>query len=638
MRSEALAAAIIAAVFVTSLGATHGAPAIERARANDNREPAGVLRDGVLTLRIDARLGDWHPDNDSGPGVAVPAFAEPGRPPQIPGPLIRVPAGTTIALTLRNQLESDTLVVRGLHARPGTDAPVTLLPGESRTVSFPLDAPGTYYYWGTTTGRAFDFRIGHDGQLSGAIVVDEPGAPPPRDRVMVIGMWADTVGRAQTRRTRVLAVINGRSWPGTERLSYAVGDTVQWRVVNASADAHPMHLHGFYFRVDSRGDGMRDTTYRAGAGDRAVTSALVVGAPMRITWIPERPGNWLFHCHLPEHFERRGPLGVDVPAASASVGPDAHAHSANHAEDGMSGLVMGIHVRGTAGAARPSAPTAESARRRVRLLVRRNRGGTDSAPYFGFAIQEGPTEPRPDSGLRLGPPLVLVRDQPVSITVVNRLREPTAVHWHGIELESYYDGVAGFSGDGRRLAPLIAPRDSFEVRFTPPRAGTFIYHTHADETRQQPAGLAGPLIVVEPGTTYDPSTDRTVLFTTPWSLADQARAIMVNGSLTPTPLVLRAGTTYRLRFINMTTRRPAIRVELRRDSTLLAWRRLAKDGADLPSSRQVAGVARHEISIGETFDIELTPDTVGDMRLDMRIGGRTVNGPILGVLPIRVVR
>ena len=79
---------------------------------------------------------------------------------------------------------------------------------------------------------------------------------------------------------------------------------------------------------------------------------------------------------------------------------------------------------------------------------------------------------------------------------MNELAEPTAVHWHGIELESYFDGVAGFSGDAQRISPLIAPRDSFEARFTPPRAGTFIYHTHVDEERQQPAGLAGPIVVL----------------------------------------------------------------------------------------------------------------------------------------------
>ena len=35
--------------------------------------------------------------------------------------------------------------------------------------------------------------------------------------------------------------------------------SVRWRVVNASTDVHPMHLHGFYFRVRRRGDGKTDT-------------------------------------------------------------------------------------------------------------------------------------------------------------------------------------------------------------------------------------------------------------------------------------------------------------------------------------------------------------------------------------------
>ena len=32
---------------------------------------------------------------------------------------------------------------------------------------------------------------------------------------------------------------------------------------------------------------------------------------------------------------------------------------------------------------------------------------------------------------------MLEKDQPVAITVVNRSDEPAAVHWHGIELESF---------------------------------------------------------------------------------------------------------------------------------------------------------------------------------------------------------
>jgi manganese oxidase len=74
--------------------------------------------------------------------------------------------------------------------------------------------------------------------------------------------------------------------------------------------------------------------------------------------------------------------------------------------------------------------------------------------------------------------MVLSRGEPVEITVLSRLSEPTAIHWHGLELDSYYDGVIG-GGTGDQVTPAIAPDGSFVSRFNPNRAGTFIYHTHA---------------------------------------------------------------------------------------------------------------------------------------------------------------
>ena len=271
-------------------------------------------------------------------------------------------------------------------------------------------------------------------------------------------------------------------------------------------------------------------------------------------------------------------------------------------------------------------------RRHLRLLVRENPGGTSAGPYYGFALHERGPEPPPDSGHHCGPPIVLTRGQPVSIMVVNRTPESTSIHWHGIELESYFDGVAGFSGSAGRLAPLIVPGDSFEARFTPPRAGTFIYHTHMAELRQQPAGLAGPLIVVEPGAGYDPATDLTVLISSPPDSAGQARAVLLNGSLTPSPLRLQQGVPTRLRLINITTGRPGMRMELRKDSAVVMWRVIAKDGAQLPAARQDVGPARQPISIGETVDVEVTPTAPGDMRLE----ARTVGGGLLGVIPVLV--
>lgn len=625
------ATVVLAAVSVAVTGATFRRET-EQIRTDDNVRPAGTLRDGVLSLRLDTRLGMWHPDGEDAPGAAVPAFAEGRRQLQIPGPLIRVPSGTDVVVTVTNAVPGSVLTLHGLVSRPlpaGAPDSVQVTPGVSREVRFRVDAPGTYYYWGTTMGRGFQARTREDAQLSGAIVVDEPGTTQRRDRILVIGQWADTTPSERNpdeRMRRLLLVVNGRSWPHTERLSYVVGDTVHWRLINASANVHPMHLHGFYYRVDSRGDGTGDTTYAADSRDRVVTERMRPGQTMLMTWVPERPGNWLFHCHFTAHFARRGPLGMRL---DDPVGVSHARHVQNHALEGMSGLVLGVTV--TPGRLTSLPPAPDVARRRLRLLIRPSVGGTERAPIYAFALHEGGAEPPLDSGVRAGPPLVLMRDVPVAITVVNRTPEPTAIHWHGIELESYFDGVAGFSGSAQRVSPLIAAGDSFEARFTPPRAGTFIYHTHVDELRQQPAGMSGAIIVLDPGQRYDPATDIAVLITTPRDSADQGRTVLLNGRLAPAPVDLRVGVPHRLRLINITTGRPSIRLELRRDTTLLTWRALAKDGSELPAARQLVRPARQLISIGETYDFEVTPTAAGEYRLEVRTG----NGVLIAVMPLR---
>jgi FtsP/CotA-like multicopper oxidase with cupredoxin domain len=637
--------AALATVGLLSLTLGSTAPRAPTAPArvlpNDNRISAGSLRGGVLTLRLEARVAEWHPDGEQAPGAPMFAFAERGGPARIPGPLVRVPAGTKAEVSVHNTL-GDTLRVYGLHARPRSGEPQTtplvLAPGETRAVRFALDAPGTYLYWGTTMGRPIAFRTRDDSQLSGAIVVDSAGAPS-RDRVLVIGEWADTVDRVGIHRQRVLAVINGRSWPNTERLIYTVGDTVRWRVINASADLHPMHLHGFYFRVTSRGDGVRDTIYApredGSTGDLAVTEGVISGGTISLDWVPERAGNWLFHCHVPEHIAARGPLGT-APSVVSHSSP--HSGEANHARGGMNGLALGVTVRPATRAVAARVPSARE--RHLRLLVRANVGSTDNTPFFSYALHEGGAEPAVDTGLVAAPTLDLVRDEPVRITIVNRLAEPTAVHWHGIELENYYDGVPGFSGAGRQT-PMIAPNDSFEVRFTPPRAGTFIYHTHVDEPRQQHAGLVGALIVREPGSPRDPATDIPLVITSPTAFELNRRQALFNATASPAPLEMKVGSTYRLRLIVMSVNRAAATIDLWRGDTLLTWRPVAKDGAAFPAHARVAQPATTFLSIGETADFEFTPVEPGDMQLQVRYGvprGAVQSGSVIVAarLPIRV--
>ena len=58
---------------------------------NDNRTPAGNLRNGVLSLQLELRKGDWHPEGEKGETIPVYAFGEVGKSLQIPSPTIRVP-------------------------------------------------------------------------------------------------------------------------------------------------------------------------------------------------------------------------------------------------------------------------------------------------------------------------------------------------------------------------------------------------------------------------------------------------------------------------------------------------------------------------------------------------------------------
>ena len=92
------------------------------ASVNDNRAPGGVLRNGVLTIYLEARPAVWFPEKDGRPHLTVSAFAEEGHAPQIPGPLIRVPAETEVFATIRNRLDH-TIYVHGFGPHT-TAAPV----------------------------------------------------------------------------------------------------------------------------------------------------------------------------------------------------------------------------------------------------------------------------------------------------------------------------------------------------------------------------------------------------------------------------------------------------------------------------------------------------------------------------------
>jgi FtsP/CotA-like multicopper oxidase with cupredoxin domain len=223
----------------------------------------------------------------------------------------------------------------------------------------------------------------------------------------------------------------------------------------------------------------------------------------------------------------------------------------------------------------------------------------------------------------------------VVIGVKNAIHEPFAIHWHGLELESFNDGVPGWSGQtGGRIMPPVEPDKTFDVNFTPPRAGTFMYHTHGHDSRQLVSGMYGALVVLEPGVTFDPAIDHLVLLggAGPPPAPGVPPGVEINRSTKPARLMVKAGIRHRFRIINITPNF-TLTVSLRGESGPVQWRAIAKDGADLPPNQATKRAATLTIGVGETYDFEYEPDGPGDLRLDVLRAGNVVN-----TMAVRVLR
>ncbi len=587
-RSLLLAAFLLA---VSLLAAGQAPPPIS---ANDNRTPAGRLEAGVLALHLEIREGLFRPEAEDGPVIKTYAFAEAGHAPQTPGPLIRVPQGAALHITVHNLLPT-AITLHGLHRHPGkAEDVIQLAPGEIKNLQFDAGEPGSYIYSASRTPPPTDNT---DGEMAGAFIVDPPGARPD-DRIFVIQLWDRNLFH---RDFESALTINGKSWPYTERLPARLAHPEHWRILNASPLIHPMHLHGFYFQVNATGDGESEHFYTPAERRIVVTEPVIPGHTFEMTWLPERAGNWLFHCHVLDHMDSSFSPDLYGPEGPA---PMAHAEHGGHT--GMAKLVLGITVSGASAATRTTVTPVAAERH---LFVRER----PASPYVpagpGFYLQGVSQQVG-----AIGPPLVITRGVRTAITVTNELSEPTAIHWHGLEIESYYDGVPGWDGTTQHTTPAIAPGSSFIAYMTPPRAGTFIYHTHWHDAKQLTGGMYGALLVLPPGQTFDPATDKVFVLgrNGPNELLDP---LVLNGNPQPPVMVLLTGPTYRFRFVNIAPEDVLVGVSLTSEERPAKWRAIAKDGADLPPQQATVQDAKWNISVGETGDFEFTPKTPGSYQL-----------------------
>jgi manganese oxidase len=161
------------------------------------------------------------------------------------------------------------------------------------------------------------------------------------------------------------------------------------------------------------------------------------------------------------------------------------------------------------------------------------------------------------NGVSPGPVIEATAGDRVRIYVTNRLPEATSVHWHGILLPFGMDGVAGLT------QPAIAPGKTFRYEFTFDRAGTFMYHPHADEMTQIALGMMG-MIVVHPRGPEPRRVRDYALMTHEWKIPIGTRrpdplamndfnVLTFNGKAFPAtaPLVAELGDLVRIRIANL---------------------------------------------------------------------------------------
>jgi FtsP/CotA-like multicopper oxidase with cupredoxin domain len=100
-----------------------------------------------------------------------------------------------------------------------------------------------------------------------------------------------------------------------------VGETQIWTIDNVTPWSHPFHLHGFFFQVlDKNGEPVRPLEWKD-----------TVSVPYKsklsvIVRYDDRPGMWMFHCHVLDHADGGLMGSVALTRAGETLTMPAHRH------------------------------------------------------------------------------------------------------------------------------------------------------------------------------------------------------------------------------------------------------------------------------------------------------------------------
>jgi len=229
------------------------------------------------------------------------------------------------------------------------------------------------------------------------------------------------------------------------------------------------------------------------------------------------------------------------------------------------------------------------------------------------------------NGQSPGPTIEVVEGDMVRIYVTNKLPEHTSIHWHGQRLPNGMDGVSGLT------QASIKPGQTYMYEFEARRAGTFMYHPHADEMTQMAMGMMGSWIThpkdpkfmavdrdyvfllnaydIEPGS-YLPKTNTMLNFNL-WTF---------NSRVFPgiSPIVAKQGEKLRVRVGNLTMTNHPIHLHGHEFEVT------GTDGGWVPKTARWPEVTT-DIAVGQMRAVEFIANELGDWAFHCHKSHHTMN-------------
>jgi FtsP/CotA-like multicopper oxidase with cupredoxin domain len=229
------------------------------------------------------------------------------------------------------------------------------------------------------------------------------------------------------------------------------------------------------------------------------------------------------------------------------------------------------------------------------------------------------------NGQSPGPTIEVVEGDRVRIFVTNKLPEHTSMHWHGQRLPNGMDGVTGLTQPG------ILPGKTFVYEFVARRAGTFMYHPHADEMTQMAMGMMG-LWITHPKDPRFMQVDRDFCFLLasydidPGSFTPKVNTMLdfnlwtFNSRAFPgiDPMVMRQGDRVRIRAGNLTMTNHPIHMHGHEFTVT------GTDGGWTPPASRWPEVTT-DIAVGQMRAIEFVADEPGDWAFHCHKSHHTMN-------------